>query len=82
MQTVITPDALVKSGYKKCKLSDLRNVDADEVCLFIYPSPDPIDQHNGDGKLLEIHDYAVDFSWVSTGRRQHPTTPDTEVWYR
>ena len=34
MKTVFTPDALARSKFKTCKLSELQTVDADESFLF------------------------------------------------
>jgi len=82
MNTVITPKALERSKFKTCKLSELKNTDCDEVFLFIFPSNSMVNQSNGDGDLLEVHDYSVNFDWIATSRGNHPATPDTIVHYR
>lgn len=86
MNTVFTPEALRRSKSFKCTtlknyLTD-RNLDADEAFLFIFPSPDIFNEANGDGDLLEIHDFAQDMSEVYTSRGKHKTTPTTDIWYR
>ena len=82
MATVFTPNALVQSGYRKILLQDLFDNDCDEVCIFQFPSPNLIDRKNGDGRLLEVWDYARDFSWISVEGTEIDTTPETEVWVR
>jgi hypothetical protein len=83
MNTVMTPET-VRRCYSEGKLKDLAdpNFVGDEVFLFIYPSTDPINEYNGDGELLEIHDWAKDFSKVWTFSSQYETTPDTIIWWR
>ncbi len=83
--TVITPDALARSkNMAPLKLSEMYNPNQtfDEVYIFIFPSPDPTDEINGDGQLLEIWDCARDFSSVVTSRGNHKTTSDTIVYGR
>jgi hypothetical protein len=85
VNTTYTPSALgssVANGkYKKCRLQDLAKTDADEVFLFRYPSPDLLNEFNGEGDFLEIWDVAVDLSSVTTARGDIKTTPDTTVYY-
>lgn len=82
MSTVITPTALAASNFREIKLSDLRRTVCDECYVFIFPSMNPINQANGDGDLLEIIDFAYDFSHVETDRGELPTDPDTKVYVR
>lgn len=87
MRTVFTPDALARSNYKTCKLSEWRNADGDELYLFIFPSEDPVNEINGDGEFVEIVDFKSDLSEVDVdagfGRTKTvQTTPDTVVYYR
>jgi hypothetical protein len=81
MRTVATPEVVARS-FKQCRLADLPNTDCDEAFLFLYPSADVVNEENGDGDLVEIHDYASDFSWVNLGGRDIPANPDTIVHYR
>lgn len=81
MANVFTPDALHRS-FKSCRLADVLSVDADEVFYFRYPSPNVINEANGDGDLFEIWDYYKDWSKVVTEIGEIPTTPDTIVYYR
>lgn len=82
MDTVITPTALASSNFREIKLSDLPRTDCDESFVFIFPSQNPINEANGDGELLEIWDYAPDFSSVETSRGPLTTEPDTRVYVR
>jgi hypothetical protein len=83
MNTVMTPGAVQRS-YHEGKLKDLDdpNFAGDEVFLFVFPSPDLLNAANGDGDLLEVHDWSKDLATVWTLRREHKTTPDTVVWWR
>lgn len=87
MRTVITPDALRRSKFKSCTLSELKASDADEVFYFRYPSSNMINRTNGDGDLMEIFDFASDFSSIDADAGYGRTvtikaTPDTVVYYR
>lgn len=85
MNTVYTPEALERSvsngKYKTCRLGDLSKTDTDEVFVFRFPSPSLINAENGDGEFLEVWDYAVDLSSVTTSRGDIATDPDTIVYY-
>jgi hypothetical protein len=84
MATVITPDALEKSGFRKMTLEDFHSQDGgwDELCVFKYPSPNAVDQVNGDGQLLQVWDFARDLSWISVEGREVAATSETEIWVR
>lgn len=87
MRTVFTPDALARSKFKTCRLSEWRDVDGDELFYFRYPSPNLINQENGDGDLMEVIDFAVDLSSIDAdvgfGRTINiKTTPETLLYYR
>jgi len=91
MRTVFTPQALAKSvgkgAYKTCTLAEWKNADGDELFLFIFPSPNPLNEANGDGDFVEIIDFKTDLTEVDIdiggGRtRTVKTTPDTLVYYR
>lgn len=85
MNTVYTPDSLARSvsngKYKTCRLKELINTDTDEIFVFVFPSPDLIDMDNGDGCLLEVWDYAMDLSSITTSRGEIPSDPDTIIYY-
>lgn len=85
MNTIYTPEALDRSvsngKYKTCRLRDLAKTDTDETFVFRFPSPDLLNAENGDGEFLEVWDYAVDLSSVTTSRGDIATTPDTIVYY-
>lgn len=87
MRTVITPDALARSGFQTCELKDLHGVEADEAFLFIFPSASMINQINGDGDLLEIIEVAGDCSWVEVdagggGTIRLPASPEMTIYWR
>ena len=82
MYTVMTPDALVRSGFRPVRLGDLAVLDWDELCYFEYPSPSPTDQVNGDGRLHEIYDYGYQLDVINLERGDVPATPDTTVYIR
>jgi len=81
MSTVFTPEAL-RNSFKSATLGEVKDLDADEIFYFEYPSPNVVDEMNGDGVLYEIHDFAIDFSFIDIGRRNIPATSETEVWIR
>lgn len=62
--TVITPDALQRSNFRPATVDDLLSKSAthDESFVFIFPSPNLINEMNGDGDLIGIDDIARDKS--------------------
>ena len=84
METVITPEALEQSKFRKIALKDLYNPEetSDEAFVFVFPSPDPVDQVNGDGQLIEIDDCEKDFSFIYTSHRRIHSTPETIIYVR
>jgi hypothetical protein len=83
---VITPEALAKSKFKTCQLSEYGDknfdIDADEAFYFRFPSPSLINQANGDGDLLEIWDFTADFKKIVTKAGDLDVTPETIIYYR
>jgi len=84
--TVFTPECVelmvAKGTFRKVALKDLLKTDFDEAFLFRFPSNSIINEMNGDGDWLEIQDFAVDSTWVSTARGEIPATPDTIIYVR
>lgn len=82
MTTRITPAALERSNFRKVHVGGLRDADFDEVFHFTFPSPDPIDEVNGDGILREVTDYDYQGLYVHCGNRKIAVTPDTILYVR
>ena len=83
--TVITPEALKQSNFREILAKDLYSPncgDVDEAFIFIYPSPDPMDEINGDGQLLEVFDVLQDCSKAFTLHRTIDITPETKLYVR
>lgn len=84
---VITPDALVRSKcMRKVTVAELNNPAAthEEAFVYIFPTGDPVDEINGDGRLVEITDWKADLSAVYLGNRgrEMATNPETEIYVR
>lgn len=85
---LITPAALARSKcIRKVTVTELKNPDAthDHAWVYIFPTGDPLDEINGDGRLEEIISWRDDLSAVyfGTGRgSEMATTPETEIYVR
>ncbi len=82
MDTVITPTALASSNFREIKLCELPRATCNECFVFVFPSSNPINAENGDGDLLEVLDFALDFSSIDTSRGSLPADLDTKVYIR
>lgn len=79
---VFTPEALKRSNFKPCRLDEVNSKDHDGVYVFVFPSPNPINEINGDGDLIEIEGWATDYSQMWHERGTINTTPATTVYYK
>ena len=78
----ITPAALARSGFRKIKLRELAATPCDEIWVFDFPSPSPIDQENGDGQLREVWDYTPNCLWLDVEGVARKATTETEVYVK
>ena len=79
---VFTPEALKRSNFKPCRLDEVRSKEHDGVYYFVFPSPNPINEINGDGDLIEIDGWAGNYSEIWHERGVINATPETIVYYK
>jgi hypothetical protein len=88
--TVFTPASLQRSveegSFHVMTLEEFRHHDNPfgKAFVFIFPSIDETgtNQANGDGDLLEIIDFPIDMSHVTTSHGNLPASKSTKVFYQ